>query len=80
MAKEKQTVKEQDPELVEKQTGAALAEENKVRIRLPADKLNREDVVVPVCVNGYTYQIKRGEWVNVPQTVADILERAGYLG
>ena len=52
----------------------------KVRIRLPKDKLNKEDVVVPVCINGYTYQIKRGEWVDVPEEVARILEEAGYMG
>ncbi len=67
-------------EIVEKETGAELAKSPKVRIRLPVDKLNKEDVVVPVCINGYTYQIKRGEWVEVPQEVARILEEAGYMG
>lgn len=47
---------------------------------MPKDKLNKEDVVVPVCINGYTYQIKRGEWVDVPEEVARILEEAGYMG
>jgi predicted Mrr-cat superfamily restriction endonuclease len=77
---EKKTEAKVSPEVVEKETGKALSEQKKVRVRIPADKLNKHDVVVPVCVNGYTYQIKRGEWVEVPQTVADILEQAGYLG
>ena len=67
-------------EIVEKETGEELAKGEKVRIRLPKDKLNKEDVVVPVCINGYTYQIKRGEWVDVPEEVARILEEAGYMG
>lgn len=67
-------------EIVAKETGEALSKTDKVRIRIPADKLNKEDVVVPVCVNGYLYKIKRGEWVEVPQVVADILEKAGYMG
>lgn len=67
-------------EIAEKATGEELAKGKKVRIRLPKDKLNKEDVVVPVCINGYTYQIKRGEWVDVPEEVARILEEAGYMG
>lgn len=67
-------------EIVEKATGEELSKGKKVRIRLPKDKLNKEDVVVPVCINGYTYQIKRGEWVDVPEEVARILEEAGYMG
>lgn len=67
-------------EIVEKETGEELAKGKKVRIRLPKDQLNKEDVVVPVCINGYTYQIKRGEWVDVPEEVARILEEAGYMG
>nr|DAM99268.1 MAG TPA: hypothetical protein [Caudoviricetes sp.] len=67
-------------EIVEKATGEELAKSKKVRIRLPKDQLNEEDVVVPVCINGYTYQIKRGEWVDVPEEVARILEEAGYMG
>ena len=72
--------KTDNPDIVEKATGDELAKGNKVRIRLPKDQLNKEDVVVPVCINGYTYQIKRGEWVDVPEEVARILEEAGYMG
>lgn len=67
-------------EIVEKATGNELAKGKKVCIRLPKDQLNKEDVVVPVCINGYTYQIKRGERVDVPEEVARILEEAGYMG
>ena len=52
----------------------------KVKIRIPIDKQNKDDLIVPVCVNGYIYQIERGKSVEVPETIADILENAGYLG
>lgn len=68
------------PELVEQETGEVLGKSKKVRIKIPADKLNKEDVIVPVCINGYTYQIKRGEWLEVPEEVAKILDDAGYMG
>ena len=50
--------------------------------KLSADP-NRPDpndlIPVPVTVNGYTYFIKRGEKVAVPQVVSDILDESGYL-
>lgn len=59
--------------------GAVYAAEPKVRVKIPIDPLNKEDTAVPVCLNGYLFQIKRGETVEAPQTVADVLERAGYI-
>lgn len=53
--------------------------EEKVSIRIPQDPLNRDDDTVPVCVNGYNYFIKRGVTVEVPRTIAEILERAQYI-
>lgn len=70
---------DRDIDNVAKETGAALKVEDKVKIKIPLDKNNKEDLVVPVCINGYVYQIKRGERVEVPQTVADILEEANYI-
>lgn len=52
----------------------------KVKVRIPIDKQNKEDLVVPVCINGYIFQIERGVSVEVPSVVYDILEEAGYLG
>lgn len=60
--------------------GSVLASQPKVKIRIPVDRLNPKDLApVPVCVNGYTYFIKRGETVSVPETVAQILEESGYM-
>ena len=63
-----------------KEAGKAINEENeKVRIKIPLDPLNKEDLIVPVCINGYIWNIKRGERGEVPAPVADILENAGYI-
>ncbi len=62
-----------------RQTGLALAETPKVRICIPVDRKNPADEVVPVAVNGYLYYIKRGESVQVPKVVADILNEAQYI-
>ena len=71
---------EKDMQKIEKETGAALKKEAKVRIKIPGDPLNKNDhSPVPVTINGYRYEIKRGETVDVPETVAKVLERAGYI-
>ena len=61
------------------ETGRTLAMEEKVRVRIPVNPLNEDDKVVPVCVNGYNYFLNRGEAVEVPKTVAAILETASYI-
>lgn len=62
-----------------KKWGPVYGKEPKVRIKIPKDPLNKQDEVVPVCLNGYNYFIKRGETVEVPQTVADVLTEAKYI-
>ncbi len=66
-----------DPET--EKIAKALAAQPKVRVRIPKNELNEDDRVVPVSVNGYNYFINRGESVEVPQTVAELLEGAGYI-
>lgn len=51
------------------------AENKKVRmvpIKIEKTKSERDDVFV--CVNGKNFQIKRGEIVNVPEYVCEVLE------
>ena len=48
-------------------------EEKKITIRLPLTREQREDVFVGI--NGRTWLIKRGEQVQVPQPVANVLAR-----
>lgn len=62
-----------------KLTGNALSEEAKVKIKIPKDPLNKDNTAVPVGINGYFYNIKRGETVEVPESVASLLERGGYI-
>ncbi len=68
-------------ELVEESisTGEALNKEKKVSIVVPKSELNPQDLLVPVTVNGYTYQIIRGEEVEVPVTIKNILKEAKYI-
>ena len=74
------------PEISEKELmeealsiGEVLKKEEQVTIVVPKSELNPNDLVVPVTINGYTYQIKRGESVSVPKTVVDILKEAKYI-
>lgn len=75
----KKTVVDADLDVQARNTGAVLAKEKKVRIKIPKDHKNPMNRVVPVCVNGYLYYINRGETVEVPETVADILSQAQYI-
>lgn len=52
---------------------------DKIRIKIPIDQMNKEDMIVPVVINGHTWAIERGKTVNVPEQVAFILEEAGYI-
>ena len=49
-----------------------MATEKKVKIKLPLTRNEKDDVYV--CVNGKSYQIKRGETVEVPDFVAEVLQ------
>ena len=44
----------------------------KKKIKLPLTRSEKDDVYV--CVNGESFQIKRGEFVEVPDYVAEVLE------
>ena len=44
----------------------------KVKIKLPLTRNEKDDVYV--CVNGKSYLIKRGETVEVPASVAEVLQ------
>lgn len=52
-----------------------MATENKVKkvkIKLPLTRSEKDDVYV--CVNGESFLIKRGETVEVPDYVAEVLQ------
>ena len=64
---------------ISKETGTALKDKDKVRIKIPNDPLNPKDTQVVVGINGFNYVIKRGQTVEVPEEVARILEDAKYI-
>ena len=64
---------------ISESVGDTLRKSDKVRIKIPIDQLNKSDKVVPVCVNGHIYRINRGETVEVPAVVAEVLEQGGYI-
>lgn len=45
---------------------------NTVRIKIPLTRTEKDDVYV--AVNGKSYLIKRGEYVDVPASVAEVLQ------
>jgi len=67
-----------DVSALSKSTGKRLSEKPKEKVMIPSDKLNPEDVTVTVSINGWIYQIKRGNPVMLPQPVVDLLVRGGY--
>lgn len=90
MAKKEQTgqvaentqMTEQEMEAVTQDTASALADEPKKTVRLhqvPAASTDMQLADEVVQINGHTYQIKRGEDVEVPQSVYDVLVQAGRI-
>lgn len=83
---------ESQMDTVTKSTGDLLKEQEKRKIKIYMDpdekkKLGAEveagkNVQWPfqvVAVNGYNYQVQLGKEVEVPETVAEILEQAGLI-
>lgn len=87
IAKEKADVEARQKEISQrelalesKKTAKELKNTQKmVQITIPVSELNPHDTIVPVCINGYLWQIKRGEEVTVPEEVKNILKEAKYI-
>lgn len=56
-----------------------LDNEEKANIRIPIDPQNPKDLFVRVALNGAIYQIQRGENVEIPKSIAQILREAKYI-
>lgn len=52
----------------------------KVKVIIPEDPLNKNNVDVTVQINGKITQIPRGIEVEVDENIKFVLEEAGYLG
>lgn len=61
-----------------KKWGEILAKQPKRRIKIKP-KNDKDKEPVPVGINGYFYYINKGETVEVPESVALILEEADYI-
>lgn len=63
-----------------------LDKQNKVEVKIVLSEKERTLIAsnktipdVSVCINGYTYQIKKGVTVKVPKSVALVLEESGLI-
>jgi len=64
---------------VANQTAKAIKNKKMVEIKIPIDPQNPKDLIVPVIINGYRWEVKRGVKVSVPEPVAKILENSKYI-
>lgn len=81
MAK-KNAMTEEEMDRITRSTAEELADQPKRRIRLHQVPVAAGDPPMPdetVCINGYIYQIKRGEDVEVPESVYQVLVQAGRI-
>ncbi len=79
--KKKAEMSEAEMEAIAKDTGEALAAQPKVKVKLyqVPDSESKKLPDETVQINGYTYVIKRGVEVEVPESVYEVLEHAGRL-
>ncbi|KDE46296.1 UNVERIFIED_ORG: hypothetical protein BDK47_13327 [Anoxybacillus amylolyticus] len=88
----KKQMSEKEMEVVTLNTAEELKNQEKVKVRLhlpPEQKQKLEaameqgkEVQWPyqvVAINGYVYQIQLGKTVEVPKSVAEVLEQAGLI-
>ena len=78
---ELETAKKLDKEFDDqaKSFGEVINEQPKVKVKIPVDERNKGMTHVDVVINGYRFTIKRGEAVEVPESVAELLEQGGYI-
>jgi hypothetical protein len=53
----------------------AKAKEEMVRVRLPRPIKDEENFII-VSVNDKSWKVKKGEWVEVPRCVAEVIEHS----
>ena len=73
-----ETIEKNNDVIEIKKLKKAFDKEKKVRVIIPADRLNPKDEYVTASINGYTLQIKRGVAVEIPEPFYKILKEAGY--
>lgn len=78
-AEEKKPLTDADFDKEAKKWGKIYAKEPKRKIKIYLPKDSKDTSPVPVIINGYSYFINKGETVEVPESVAKILENANYI-
>ena len=78
-AEEKKHLTDADFDREAKKWGKIYAKEPKRKIKIYLPKDSKDTAPVPVIINGYSYFINKGETVEVPESVAKILEKANYI-
>lgn len=73
-----ETIEKNNDVIESKKLKKAFDKEKKVKVIIPADRLNPKDEYVTASINGYTLQIKRGVAVEIPEPFYKILKEAGY--
>ncbi len=76
---EKKHLTDADFDREAKKWGKIYAKEPKRKIKIYLPKDSKDTAPVPVIINGYSYFINKGETVEVPESVAKILENANYI-
>lgn len=61
-----------------KSSQAQVRKEKRVKVRLPVLP-DKADMEVYCGVNGQSYRIRRGETVEVPASVEEVLRNCGYI-
>ncbi len=79
--KKKQEMSEAEMEAIAKDTGEVLAAQPKKKVKLyqVPDSESKKLPDETAQINGYTYVIKRGVEVEVPESVYEVLEHAGRM-
>lgn len=58
-------------------SGEEIGRQPRVRVRIPA--MPGGDDCVECCINGYNYMIRRGDSVELPEPVVELLAIAGII-
>jgi uncharacterized protein YbaR (Trm112 family) len=61
-----------------RKTAKALENSPKHKVMIPENKLSPEDTFVVAAINGWTFQIKRGVPVLLPDEIINLLADGGY--
>lgn len=61
-----------------RETAKKLAEAEKFKVKVPINPMAKDDTFVTASINGWNFQVKRGEPVMLPVEIIDLLANAGY--